>query len=82
MSTPNMINPKAAHQLVEVFKSQIKPRTYIEQEMYAVAPLPVLQNLNGQFCMQIRSERGATNWLNITPRQFSDIEKVLLSSLD
>ena len=77
-----MFNPKAAHQLVEVFKSQIKPRPYIEQEMYAVAPLPVLQNLNGQFCMQIRSERGATKWLNITPQQFADIENILLSSLD
>ena len=68
-----MINPKAAHQLVEVFKSQLKPRTYIEQEMYAVAPLPVLQ---------IRSERGATKWLNITPQQFYDIEEILLRELD
>lgn len=59
-----------------------KPRTYIEQEMYAVAPLPVLAGLNGQFCMQIRSERGATRWLNITPQQFCDIEYILLHSLD
>jgi hypothetical protein len=56
--------------------------TYIEQEMFAVAPLPVLQDLNGQFCMQIRSERGATKWLNITPEQFAAIEEVLLRSLD
>ena len=77
-----MINPKAAHQLVEVFKSQLKPRTYIEQEMYAVAPLPVLQDLIGQFSLQIRSERGATKWLNITPQQFYDIEEILLRELD
>jgi hypothetical protein len=57
-----------------------KPPTYIEQEMFVVAPLPVLQNLNGQFCMQIRSERGATRWLNITPRQFAAIEEILLQS--
>jgi len=56
--------------------------TYIEQELYAVAPLPVLENLNGQFRMQIRSERGATRWLNITPQQFKDIEDVLLRTLD
>ena len=59
-----------------------KKPTYIEQEMYAVAPLPVLAGLNGQFCMQIRSERGATKWLNITPRQFAAIEEVLLRELD
>lgn len=59
-----------------------KKPTYIEQEMYAVAPLPVLQDLNGQFCMQIRSERGATRWLNITPQQFAAIEEVLLRSLE
>ena len=59
-----------------------KPRPYIEQEMYAVAPLPVMQDLNGQFCMQIRSERGATKWLNITPQQFYDIEEILLRSLE
>lgn len=50
--------------------------------MYAVAPLPVLENLNGQFSLQIRSERGATKWLNITPQQFKEIEEILLSSLD
>ena len=56
--------------------------SYIEQEMYAVAPLPVLEGLNGQFCMQIRSERGATKWLNITARQFKAIEDILLQELD
>ena len=56
--------------------------SYIEQEMFAVAPLPVLAGHNGQFRMQIRSERGATRWLNITPEQFAAIEEVLLRSLD
>lgn len=56
--------------------------TYLEAELYAVAPLPVLENLNGQFCMQIRSEKGATKWLNITPQQFRDIEEILLRSVD
>ena len=58
---------------------------YIEAELYTVAPLPVdgiKDNLNGQFCMQIRSEKGATKWLNITPQQFRDIEEILLRSVD
>lgn len=59
-----------------------KKPTYIEQEMYAVAPLPVLAGLNGQFSLQIHSERGATKWLNITPRQFAAIEEILLQSLE
>lgn len=58
---------------------------YIEAELYTVAPLPVdgiKDNLNGQFRMQIRSEKGATKWLNITPQQFRDIEEILLRSVD
>ena len=57
-------------------------KTYIEDELYAVAPLPVMEGGNGQFRMQITSELGKTRWLNITPRQFWAIELALLSSLD
>ncbi len=55
---------------------------YITNELFAVAPLPVLEGQNGQFKIQLVSERGRTKWLNITPTQYKKIEDVLLSSLD
>lgn len=56
--------------------------SYIEQQMIAVAPLPIHEDNNGQFKMQIRSDRGWTNWLNITPEEFKAIEQLLLQRLD
>ena len=55
---------------------------YITNELFAVAPLPVSEGQNGQFKIQLVSERGRTKWLNITPAQYKKIEEVLLSSLD
>lgn len=55
---------------------------YLNNELYAVAPLPVLEGGNGQFKIKICSERGNTRWINITPKQFEAIENALLSTLD
>ena len=53
--------------------------TYIEQQMLQVCPTPVEDH--EFFRMQIRSDTGrATNWLNITPDQFREIERVLLDT--
>lgn len=52
--------------------------TYIEAEMFSVAPLPLAEGENGQFKMQIRSDLGSTKWLNITNDQFKAIEAILL----
>ena len=54
--------------------------TYIESQFYAVAPLPVLSGDNGQFRLKITSERGETNWINITPEEFKAIERVLFET--
>ena len=51
---------------------------YREAELMAVAPLEVLKGSNGQFTIQILSERGKTKYLNITPQEFKYIEKILL----
>ena len=51
---------------------------YIEQQLYRVAPLP-LNDVNGQLRLKLHSERGETNWLNITPEQFKAIELALLA---
>lgn len=57
---------------------------YIANQMIVVAPLPLGEDSmvqNGQIKLKLHSERGASNWLNITPAQFSLIEKVLLGEL-
>ncbi len=51
---------------------------YIEAQMTEVAPLPVLENLNGQFMIKIWSDKGSTKHINITPEQFDKIESILL----
>ena len=56
--------------------------TYIETQFFKVAPFPLndesqADHLNGQIKLKVRSRRGETNWLNITPDQFKQIEKLL-----
>lgn len=51
---------------------------YIQSELLAVCPLPVSEGENGEIRLQIRSERGQTKWLTITPEQFKAIELALL----
>ena len=50
---------------------------YIYGQLIAVAPLPLNIGMNGQFKIKITSDRGETNWLNITDDQFRKIELVL-----
>lgn len=55
---------------------------YREAELIAVSPLPVSWygaiSGNGQFKVQITSEKGKTKYLNITPQEFKKIEEILL----
>ena len=54
---------------------------YIVNEMIVVAPFPLGEDSlkeNGQIMIKLHSERGESKWLNVTPEQFSMIEKVLL----
>lgn len=53
---------------------------HIEQQLYRVAPLPLNGDGNGQLRLKLHSERGETNWLNITPEQFKAIELALLDN--
>lgn len=50
-------------------------REYIEDQLMTVAPLP--PEKCGQFKIKIVSEAGKTNWLNITPEQFREIDYIL-----
>lgn len=52
--------------------------TYIESQFEKACPLPLYpENQNGIIRLKIRSERGESNWLNITPQQMVDIETIL-----
>lgn len=51
---------------------------YVEAQMEQVAPLPIKDGNNGQFRLKIHSEKGQTNWLNISNEQFAAIESILL----
>lgn len=63
-------------------KEPMSKLNYVEHEMYAVAPLPVLEGENGQFRLKIVSEKGETGWLSLTPEMFDAVEKALLSSAE
>jgi len=56
--------------------------TYTESQFFKVAPFPLNEesqadHLNGQIRLKVHSKRGETNWLNISPDQFKQIEKLL-----
>ncbi len=55
---------------------------YIETQFFKVAPFPLNEEhqtdqFNGQIRLKVHSKRGETNWLNISPDQFKQIEKLL-----
>lgn len=52
--------------------------TYIEQQMETVCPFPIDSDKNGIIRLKMQSERGSTNWLNLTPEAFREIEQVLI----
>ena len=49
--------------------------TYISQQLMQVCPLP--PDKCGELRLQIRSEKGQTNWLTIDPVTFIKIEPIL-----
>ena len=50
---------------------------YISGQLIKACPLSLRGEQNGQIKIRIKSERGATNWLNITTDQLRKIERVL-----
>jgi len=52
--------------------------SYIESQLLKVAPFPLYDgSLNGEFNIQISSDKGKTNWIGISAQQMRDIEKIL-----
>ena len=51
---------------------------YMKNQFLKVAPFPLYDgSKNGEISLKITSERGATNWLDITPAQMRAIEAIL-----
>jgi hypothetical protein len=52
--------------------------SYIQTQLLKVAPFPLYNgSLNGEFNIQISSDKGKTNWIGISANQMRAIEKIL-----
>lgn len=56
--------------------------TYIETQLFKALPYPLndlnsVDEKNGQIRLKIRTIRGESNWLNISPDQMKAIESIL-----
>lgn len=55
---------------------------YIENQLFRALPYPLNDDnsnddKNGQIRLKIRTIRGETNWLNVSPEQMREIEAIL-----
>lgn len=55
---------------------------YIDTQLFKALPYPLNDNnssddKNGQIRLKIRTIRGETNWLNVSPEQMREIEAIL-----
>lgn len=56
--------------------------TYIETQLFKALPYPLndsnsVDEKNGQIRLKIRTIRGESNWLNVSPDQMKAIESIL-----
>jgi hypothetical protein len=52
--------------------------SYIQLQLLKIAPFPIYEgSKNGEFNIQISSDKGKTNWIGISAQQMRDIEKIL-----
>ena len=61
--------------------------TYIETQLFKALPYPLndlnsVDEKNGQIRIKIRTIRGESNWLNISPDQMKAIESILNQEVD
>jgi len=56
--------------------------TYIEQQFYKVAPFPFYSDQNGQISIKFNSDRGFSNWINISTETLRKIEDLLIEEED
>ena len=53
-------------------------KSYIANQILKALPLPLDGGQNGEIKIKIHSDRGETNWINITPAIMRKIEFYLL----
>jgi len=53
-------------------------KSYIANQILKALPLPLDGDQNGEIKIKIHSDRGETNWLNVTPAIMRKIEFYLL----
>lgn len=51
--------------------------SYINQQMIKVLPFPIESGNNGQVKIKVKSERGESKWMNVSPDQAKQIERIL-----
>ena len=50
---------------------------YIDAQLFRAIPYPLTGDKNGVIRLKVQTEHGATNWLNVTPQQMTQIETIL-----
>ena len=55
---------------------------YLSNQFMKACPLPLLDGGNGQIRIKIHSEKGESNWINVSARQMKLIENVMLESFE
>jgi hypothetical protein len=55
---------------------------YISAQTMKVCAFPVMNYQRGDFKLQLIGPTGKSNWLDITPEQFKDIEVILFNGAD
>jgi hypothetical protein len=61
-------------------KNVLLESRYIENQFFAVMPFPPDSAHQGEIRIKLQSAHGVTNWLNIAPRDFLAIERILTNS--
>ena len=56
--------------------------TYIETQFLKVAPFRFFSDKNGQISVKFNSERGSSNWINISVETMRKIEDLLMEEED
>lgn len=55
---------------------------YLGSQFMKACPLPLLEGGNGQIMIKIHSEKGESNWINITADQMKQIENMMFEPFD
>jgi len=56
----------------------VNKMTYIESQFFKVAPFPFYSDKNGQISIKFNSDRGFSNWINISTETMRKIEDLLI----